>query len=217
LGVLRNSLAISWSYLRTQSQHVQECFVSRPLCCHSRCITNTIFHFALMISLSLSSLKDTCIHFYVSTFDFILSNVFLNDYQIYYKTLFQIFDFVGRTLPQWIIFIGKQWLWIPNLFRYHNGRTLVDLFFVLNELYHDFFSENIRCIFFGLFIMSVKQILLTSDWWPLITMIVFAFTNGYFGSTWQSSIITKTIVKRRDSIQEKNFFNSLKNEQTFTL
>jgi equilibrative nucleoside transporter 1/2/3 len=68
---------------------------------------------------------------------------------------FQLIDFVGRTLPQCVIFIGKQWLWIPNLF---------------------------RAVFFVLFILSVKEILLTSDWYPLVTMVAFAFTNGYFGT-----------------------------------
>ena len=72
-------------------------------------------------------------------------------------TLFMIFDFVGRTLPRWQLFVvvSPKWLW-----------ALV-------------WS---RLIFFPLFILCVRPKLFMADGWAYGFMVIFALSNGYAGS-----------------------------------
>jgi hypothetical protein len=156
-------------------------------------------HFISLCSINLYHTIHAHIHTYThthtsfSTFDFVS---YLNNYRTYFTRHY------FKSLTLLVVHFPNGSFSLENNgfgFLICLGTTTEELsifFFVLSECIVTFFPKNIRCIFFALFILSVKQILLTSDWWPLITMIVFAFTNGYFGSTSQSSITTKTLVKR---------------------
>ncbi|KAL9656557.1 hypothetical protein ABK040_012140 [Willaertia magna] len=74
-------------------------------------------------------------------------------------TTFNIFDFIGRSAPRWIIMIKGKWISIPILLRF---------------------------IFFPLFIFYFKPEIFGLDAFndsiPLISMAVLALTNGYFSS-----------------------------------
>lgn len=67
---------------------------------------------------------------------------------------FQIFDFVGRSMPRLILF-PKRILWIPVI---------------------------LRTSIVVLFILCIKPQLITQFYWPFIFMALFAVTNGYTGT-----------------------------------
>ncbi len=83
--------------------------------------------------------------------------------------LFQLFDFIGRTLPRWVVIIRPRALWI--------------------------FSVS-RVVFAALFILCIVPNLLVdprtlavivhpiffSNWASFVIMAFFALTNGYFGT-----------------------------------
>lgn len=71
--------------------------------------------------------------------------------------IFQILDFIGRTLPKWTMFVSKNWLWPLVLFR--------AIFFIL----------------FPLCVIPLGAPFL-NNYWAIIFMIIFSFTNGYFGT-----------------------------------
>jgi len=68
---------------------------------------------------------------------------------------FQIFDFIGRTLPQYIILFSAKWLWAPTL---------------------------ARCVFFLLFILCINPVIYQHDAWYFTFMAIFALSNGYCGT-----------------------------------
>jgi equilibrative nucleoside transporter 1/2/3 len=68
---------------------------------------------------------------------------------------FQIFDFVGRTLPKFIILFNARWLWVPTF---------------------------ARCGFFVLFILCIKPLIFNHDAWYHVFMALFALSNGYCGT-----------------------------------
>lgn len=72
-------------------------------------------------------------------------------------TLFNAFDFIGRTAPRWdaLIFVSPRWL--PA-------------------------ATALRVVFVPLFIMCMHHVGLTSDMWAYASMIGMALTNGYFGT-----------------------------------
>jgi equilibrative nucleoside transporter 1/2/3 len=72
--------------------------------------------------------------------------------------IFQVFDFIGRTLPRWLIIIRPRILWI--------------------------FSVS-RVAFGGLFILCIVPTghpIFPSNWASFVIMALFALTNGYFGT-----------------------------------
>eukprot|EP01089_Gocevia_fonbrunei_P002252 TRINITY_DN1223_c0_g1_i5.p1 TRINITY_DN1223_c0_g1~~TRINITY_DN1223_c0_g1_i5.p1 ORF type:complete len:287 (+),score=22.01 TRINITY_DN1223_c0_g1_i5:341-1201(+) len=68
---------------------------------------------------------------------------------------FQVFDFVGRTLPRFVILFSKRTLWIPSALRF---------------------------AFFILFIFCIKPHIFHSDGFAYSFMVVFALSNGYLGT-----------------------------------
>jgi len=71
---------------------------------------------------------------------------------------FQVGDFIGRTIPRWIIMFRKEHLWIPIL---------------------------LRVVFFALFIICIDPIskpVIREDAFPFIIMGLFAVSNGYLGT-----------------------------------
>ncbi|ELR21496.1 Solute carrier family 29 (nucleoside transporters), member 1, putative [Acanthamoeba castellanii str. Neff] len=68
---------------------------------------------------------------------------------------FQIFDFIGRTLPKFFILFSARWLWVPTF---------------------------ARCAFFALFILCIKPLIFNHDAWYHVFMAIFALTNGYCGT-----------------------------------
>lgn len=73
---------------------------------------------------------------------------------------FQLFDFIGRTLPRWVTIPGPNFLWIPTVARF---------------------------LFFAAFILAQQGKVFTNDYWTFILDALMAVTNGYFGSAYQSS------------------------------
>ena len=69
--------------------------------------------------------------------------------------IFQIMDFVGRTLPQFWVWNIPNMLWLPSL---------------------------IRTAFLPLFVLLVTSADIFPYWLAFIYMVIFAGTNGYFGS-----------------------------------
>jgi len=65
---------------------------------------------------------------------------------------FQVFDFLGRTLPRWLILFNVKTLWIP---------------------------VGLRVVFFPLFILSINPLVFDSDAFYFIFMMAFALSNGY--------------------------------------
>lgn len=79
---------------------------------------------------------------------FIIANIFI----------FQVFDFVGRILPRWLVIIKPRVLWI--------------------------FSVS-RVVFGALFILCIvpaSSPIFPSNWASFVIMMAFALTNGYFGT-----------------------------------
>jgi equilibrative nucleoside transporter 1/2/3 len=71
-------------------------------------------------------------------------------------SVFQIFDFVGRSLPIYFMWPSEKFGYLPVLSRF---------------------------IFFPIFILSLQQIISVDEpFWTFIWNIPFAFTNGYFGT-----------------------------------
>jgi equilibrative nucleoside transporter 1/2/3 len=68
---------------------------------------------------------------------------------------FQLFDFIGRTLPRFVIFIPRRLVIFLALF---------------------------RVVFIFLFIILVRPHWLTSNAWAFAFMVVFAVSNGYLGT-----------------------------------
>jgi len=68
---------------------------------------------------------------------------------------FQVFDFVGRSLPRFFILFSPKTLWIPTL---------------------------LRLGFFPLFILCIEPVVFSSDGWYYAFMVVFAMSNGYCGT-----------------------------------
>lgn len=87
--------------------------------------------------------------------------------------LFQVCDFIGRTLPRWTQFglFNKKILPFPIL-----ARAL-------------FFVAFIYCI-----VPADKH--LVSNWWPCIFMVIFAITNGVTGSI--SMMLGPTLVEEHE-------------------
>jgi len=73
--------------------------------------------------------------------------------------IFQVFDFIGRTLPAFVVLVNKDNLWIPTL---------------------------IRLIFYPLIIIlaypSSSHPLIHNDWIAFVIIAIFALTNGYLGT-----------------------------------
>jgi solute carrier family 29 (equilibrative nucleoside transporter), member 1/2/3 len=72
--------------------------------------------------------------------------------------LFQIFDFVGRTLPRWVVIIPPRLLWIFSV---------------------------ARVVFAALFILCIRPLghpIFHSNYASFVIMVFFALTNGYFGT-----------------------------------
>ncbi len=72
--------------------------------------------------------------------------------------LFQIFDFVGRTLPRWVVIIPPRLLWIFSV---------------------------ARVVFGALFILCIRPLghpIFASNYASFVIMVFFALTNGYFGT-----------------------------------
>jgi equilibrative nucleoside transporter 1/2/3 len=72
--------------------------------------------------------------------------------------LFQLFDFVGRTLPRWVVIIPPRFLWIFSV---------------------------ARVVFAGLFILCIRPLcgpIFASQYAAFVIMTFFALTNGYFGT-----------------------------------
>lgn len=71
--------------------------------------------------------------------------------------IFQVIDFVGRTLPKWTMFVTPSMLWPLVL---------------------------IRAIFFILFPLCVIPLgaPFLNNYWAFVFMILFSFTNGYLGT-----------------------------------
>lgn len=69
---------------------------------------------------------------------------------------FQLFDFVGRTVPKWMILFSRKTLFIPVI---------------------------LRTLLVGLFVMCIPPTrIITIDGFPYLFMALFAFTNGYCGT-----------------------------------
>jgi MFS family permease len=73
--------------------------------------------------------------------------------------LFQVFDFVGRTLAGYLVWIKPRFLWI-----FSTARVIFAVLFIL-------------CI-----IPIVPHPIFYSNWASFVIMIFFAFTNGYCGT-----------------------------------
>eukprot|EP00211_Chloroparvula_japonica_P002214 CAMPEP_0119124454 /NCGR_PEP_ID=MMETSP1310-20130426/4076_1 /TAXON_ID=464262 /ORGANISM="Genus nov. species nov., Strain RCC2339" /LENGTH=485 /DNA_ID=CAMNT_0007114409 /DNA_START=89 /DNA_END=1543 /DNA_ORIENTATION=+ len=76
-------------------------------------------------------------------------------YPIAIVFVFQVFDFVGRTIPRFTIFTPRDWMWLPIV-----GRI----------------------IFIALFTICIQPKWLDSDWWAYGFMVIFALSNGYLGT-----------------------------------
>ena len=71
--------------------------------------------------------------------------------------LFQLFDFVGRTLPRFTLLgLNKRILCWPVL---------------------------LRALFFVAFILCIHPKVFATNWWPCVWMVLFATSNGFTGST----------------------------------
>ena len=69
---------------------------------------------------------------------------------------FQVFDYVGRTCPRWLMFFSRKTLWIPVV---------------------------LRSAFVILFLMCIPPMrIITIDGFPYLFMALFAWTNGYCGT-----------------------------------
>ena len=78
---------------------------------------------------------------------------------------FQVFDFIGRSLPRFFILFSPRTLWIPTVLRFG--------FFPLFILCLGTHSGTIPLVF-------------DSDGWYYPFMAIFALTNGYCGSMYPS-------------------------------
>ncbi|EGC30817.1 hypothetical protein DICPUDRAFT_99412 [Dictyostelium purpureum] len=76
-------------------------------------------------------------------------------FQIYFVLTFMIGDFIGRTLPKWLIIFKPNTLWIPTV---------------------------LRLAFFPLFSLCVKPVVFDNFAWQFIFMFIFALSNGYCGT-----------------------------------
>lgn len=65
---------------------------------------------------------------------------------------FQVFDFVGRMTPKWMILFRRETLWIPIVLR--TGLVV-------------------------LFVLCISPRVITIDGFPYLFMAIFAFSNGY--------------------------------------
>lgn len=72
--------------------------------------------------------------------------------------IFQVFDFIGRILPRWLVIIPARVLWIFSV-----GRVVFGVLFIL-------------CI------IPNEQPIFNSNWASFVIMMAFALTNGYFGT-----------------------------------
>ena len=95
---------------------------------------------------------------------------------------FNLFDFIGRYSASKITFdwINAQNIWIPVV---------------------------CRVIFFPLFLLcritdSQLPLVFVSDAWPIIIMILFSFTNGYFSSL--CMMLGPTLTDAKDSMLAGN-------------
>eukprot|EP01103_Thecamoeba_quadrilineata_P016020 TRINITY_DN5236_c0_g1_i2.p1 TRINITY_DN5236_c0_g1~~TRINITY_DN5236_c0_g1_i2.p1 ORF type:complete len:400 (+),score=44.91 TRINITY_DN5236_c0_g1_i2:116-1315(+) len=82
---------------------------------------------------------------------------------------FQVFDFVGRTLPV-----------IPSMFPEEN-RELVKKFMFVPRKYL-WIPIILRTGFAALFIMCIKQVVFEGNGWAYTFQSLFAITNGYLGT-----------------------------------
>jgi len=79
-----------------------------------------------------------------------------NNYMLVLISIFQLFDFIGRTLPKWVIIPNNpNLLWIPSLLRV----VCIPLFII--AIYTDWFPSN---------------------YISFLIVAVFAWSNGYFGT-----------------------------------
>ena len=72
--------------------------------------------------------------------------------------IFQVFDFVGRILPRWLVIIKPRVLWIFSV-----SRVLFGALFIL-------------CI------IPASHPIFPSNWAAFVIMVFFALSNGYFGT-----------------------------------
>eukprot|EP01125_Pyxidicula_operculata_P007384 TRINITY_DN2515_c0_g1_i1.p1 TRINITY_DN2515_c0_g1~~TRINITY_DN2515_c0_g1_i1.p1 ORF type:complete len:432 (-),score=87.27 TRINITY_DN2515_c0_g1_i1:18-1313(-) len=77
------------------------------------------------------------------------------NYGVILITLFQVFDFIGRTVPKWITWPPKQYIWIPSW-----SRVVFYVFFMFCT-FTDFFPSNYIAYFI---------------------MILFSLSNGYLST-----------------------------------
>ncbi|KAF2070178.1 hypothetical protein CYY_008505 [Polysphondylium violaceum] len=76
-------------------------------------------------------------------------------FQIILTFMFMIGDYIGRTIPKWIILFKPTNLWIPTF---------------------------ARLAFFPLFALCVKPLIFRSLAWYFIFMFIFSLSNGYCGT-----------------------------------
>lgn len=106
---------------------------------------------------------------------------------------FNLFDFIGRSLPGFKIFQTKittikwildYWLIIPNI---------------------------LRIVFLPLFMFCIKPRIFNHDVIPLLIMSIFALTNGYFSTLLMMKAPQKVEAHERDTagkimvIKQMNF------------
>ena len=72
-------------------------------------------------------------------------------------TIFNTFDFIGRSLPRWdsLVIVSPRWLWLPVV---------------------------LRAAFVPLFVICKKPQLIHNDLATFAIMAAFALTNGYLGT-----------------------------------
>lgn len=78
------------------------------------------------------------------------------------QSLFDLFDFIGRTLPRWFTLFNEKTIWIPIL---------------------------LRMVFFPLFALCVKPLVFGHIAWSITFMSIFALTNGFLGSAFRGRTI----------------------------
>jgi hypothetical protein len=66
-----------------------------------------------------------------------------------------IFDYIGRTLPGYVLLFSAKTLWIP---------------------------VTLRTVFYALFIICIHPRLIENNYYAFAIMAVFALSNGYLGS-----------------------------------
>eukprot|EP01135_Chromosphaera_perkinsii_P003268 Nk52_evm43s239 gene=Nk52_evmTU43s239 len=88
---------------------------------------------------------------------------------------FNLFDYIGRTSARWFTFPGIKNMWMVIVFR----SAFIPLFMLCN-------------------IPSSGFAVFTGEAWPIIFMVVFAFTNGYTAAVTMMSASSMVSAEERD-------------------